>query len=154
MERISNKDIPAGLYQALYKVQDYINNSGLDAGLLHLLRMRVSYINSCAYCIDMHFKEGIDHGETALRLISVPVWRETPYYSPKEQAVLEFSEVLTHMPAEEHSDAIHEKLEKFFSKHEIANLTLAIIQINSWNRVVRSFGTIPGNYEVKKAVAN
>ncbi len=89
-------------------------------------------------------------GEKPLRLISLDAWRETPYYSPKEQAALAFAEDLTRMPSEKHSDAIHEELSKHFSKKEIAFLTLAIAQINSWNRLTRSFGTIPGNYEVKE----
>lgn len=152
MERISYKEAPAGLFDAMQQVQQYVERSGLDIRLLELMRMRVSQINSCAYCMDMHFKEGVEAGETPLRLLSVSAWRETPYYSPKEQAVLEFAEILTRMPAEQHSDDIHENLEKYFSKTEIAHLTLSIIQINSWNRLVRSFGTIPGNYQVKKRV--
>jgi AhpD family alkylhydroperoxidase len=114
--------------------------------------LRVSQINSCAYCIDMHLKEGIEAGETPLRLVSVSAWRETPYYSPKEQAVLAFAETLTRLPEEQHSDHIHDELNKYFSKEEIAKLTLAVIQINSWNRFVRSFGSVPGNHQVKQKV--
>ncbi len=153
MERISHRDLPKGLMQSMLQVQNYIDNSGLDIKLLELIRMRVSQINSCAYCLDMHLKEGIAEGETPLRLISVSAWRETPYYSLKEQAALEFAEILTRLPEEQHSDTIHDELEKHFTKEEIANLTLAIAQINSWNRLTRSFGTVPGNYQAKHAVA-
>lgn len=153
MERISYRDVPEGLSRVMMQVQDYVDNSGLDTRLLDLVRMRVSQINSCAYCLDMHFKEGLAAGETALRLISVSTWRETPYYSPKERAVLAFAETLTHMPSEEFTDSIHDELKLHFSKEEIAYLTLAIIQINSWNRLMRSFGTIPGNYQVKNEAA-
>lgn len=149
MERISVKDVPSGLYHGLFKSQEYVDSCGLDHSLLELIRMRVSQINSCAYCLDMHFKEGVHMGESAQRLISVSAWRETTYYSPKEQAVLAFAERLTHMHAEEHSENIHEELSKYFSKQEIANLTLAVIQINSWNRLTRSFGTVAGSYQVK-----
>ena len=149
MERIKYNEIPQGLLQALLNVQNYVDKSGLDPKLLHLIRMRVSFINSCAYCLDMHYKEGIADGDTPLRLISVPVWRETHYYTPEEQAALEFAEVLTKLPADEHSDHLHDNLSKFYSKEEIAHLTLAIIQINSWNRLTRSFGTVPGNYQVR-----
>jgi len=151
MERISNKELPDGFLRPLLKVQEYVDNSGLDASLLHLIRMRVSQINSCAYCIDMHFKEGIHHGESAQRLISVSAWREAPYYSLKEQAVLAFAETLTRMPDDEPSEHLHDELEKHFSKDEIAYLTLAVIQINSWNRLVRSFGTVAGKYQVPHA---
>jgi len=152
MERISYRDLPKGLLQAMLQVQQYVDTSGIDIKLLELVRMRVSQINSCAYCIDMHLKEGIEAGETPLRLVSVSAWRETPYYSLKEQAVLAFSETLTRLPEEQHSDHIHDELNKYFSKEEIAKLTLAVIQINSWNRFVRSFGTVPGNHQVKQKV--
>jgi len=154
MERISYKDLPAGAYQVMAQVESYINNnSGLDHKLLELIRFRVSLINNCAYCLDMHFKEATHAGETPLRLFSVGAWRETPYYTPKEQAVLEFAEVLTKMPADEHSDHIHDELRKYFSTTEIGFLTLAIAQINSWNRLTRSFGTVPGNYQVREKVS-
>lgn len=148
MERITQKDLPVGMMQSLLQVQNYIDNSGLDLKLQTLVRFRVSQINNCAYCLDMHYKEAIELGETPLRLISLDAWRETHYYSPGEQAALAFAELLTHMPSEKHSDTIHDELSNHFSKKEIALLTLAIAQINSWNRITRSFGTIPGNYQV------
>ena len=147
MERISHQEQPAGLYQAMKQVQDYVDNSGLDYLLLELVRTRVSQINGCAYCLDMHFKEAIAAGEDPIRLISISAWREAPYYSGKEQAALQFAERLTRMPEEEHSDDIHDELRKYFSKDEIAHLTLAIAQINSWNRLTKSFGPIPGLYK-------
>lgn len=153
MVRISYSE-SQGVIEALQKVQQYVDNSGIDKKLMHLLRFRVSQINSCAYCIDMHFKEGIHDGDTPLRLISVSAWRETPYYSPAEKAALAFAETLTRLPEEAHSDHIHDELDKYFSKEQIAHLTLAIIQINSWNRLVRSFGTEPGKYKVKEAATN
>lgn len=153
MERISFKDAPEGMYQVMANVESYLAKSGFDHKLLHLIKLRVSQINNCAYCLDMHYKEAIHDGDTPLRLISVSAWRETPYYTPKEQAALAFAETLTHMPAEEHSDHIHDELLKHFSKQEIAVLTLAIAQINSWNRITRSFGTTPGNYQVKEKAA-
>jgi AhpD family alkylhydroperoxidase len=155
MERIPFSELPEGMYQVMAQVEAYIAKSGIDITLLHLIKMRVSQINSCAYCIDMHYKEAIHAGETPLRIISVSAWRETPYYTPQEQAVLAFAETLTHMAAEEHSDHIHDELNKYFTKQEIAYLTLAVVQINSWNRLTRSTGVVPGNYKVKeKAVAH
>lgn len=147
MERISFKDAPAGAYHAMKQLQDYVDNCGLDKKLLELMRFRISQINSCAYCLDMHFKEAIEMGETPLRLFSLSAWRETPYYTPKEEAILAFAETLTKLPADERSDYIHDELNKYFSKQEIANLTMAIVVINGWNRITRSFGTIPGKYQ-------
>jgi AhpD family alkylhydroperoxidase len=153
MERISFQELPAEFLSGLVKGQHYVDNSSIDHTLLHLIKMRVSQINSCAFCIDMHLKEGIADGDTALRLISLTAWRETPYYTPKEEAVLAFAERLTKLPADEHSDDIHDALSKHFSKQEIALLTLAVIQINSWNRIVRSFGSVAGKHEVKRKVS-
>jgi AhpD family alkylhydroperoxidase len=154
MERITFKDA-AGVYAALRKGQDHVDNCGLDKELVKLIQFRVSQINSCAYCLDMHYKEAMHEGIDPIKLVSVSAWREAPYYSPQEQAVLAFAEQLTHMPAEQHSDSIHDELLKYFSKEEIANLTMAIIQINSWNRLTRSFGSVAGRYKVgdRKAVA-
>jgi len=147
MERITFKDAQ-GVYNALRQGQDYVDNCGLDVELKKLIQFRVSLINSCAYCLDMHYKEAMHAGIDPIKLISVSAWRETPYYTPKEQAVLAFAEHLTHLPAEESSDTIHDELNKYFTKEEIANLTLAVIQINSWNRLTRSFGAVPGKYKV------
>jgi AhpD family alkylhydroperoxidase len=152
MERITFKDA-AGVYNALKQVQNYIDQCGLDFKLLELLRMRVSQINSCAYCLDMHYKKAIHAGESPIRLISVSAWRETNYYTPQERAVLAFAESLTHLRAEESSDNIHDELNKYFSKDEIANLTLAVIQINSWNRLTRSFGSEAGHFKVPAVAA-
>ncbi len=152
MERITLNEAPKGMYQLLLNIEEYVAKCGLDKKLLHLLKIRASQINSCAYCLDMHYKEAIQDGETEKRIYSLPAWRETNYYTPKEQAALAFAETLTRLPADENSDHIHDELAKHFSKQEIAYLTLAIAQINSWNRVVRSFGPTPGNYQVKEKV--
>jgi AhpD family alkylhydroperoxidase len=147
MERITFKDA-AGVYAALRKGQDHVDNCGLDKELVKLIQFRVSQINSCAYCLDMHYKEAMHEGLDPVKLVSVSAWREAPYYSAEEQAALAFAEHLTHLPAEQHSDSIHDELSKYFSKEEIANLTMAVIQINSWNRLTRSFGSVPGKYKV------
>ena len=152
MERISLNDAPQGMMQVVLNVEQYIAKSGMDKKLLHLLKVRASQINSCAYCLDMHIKEAIHNGETEKRLYSLPAWRETPYYSDKERAALAFAETLTRLPEEENSDHIHDELSKYFSKEEIAYLTLCIAQINTWNRIVRSFGPVPGNYKVKEKI--
>lgn len=149
MERIKNNELPQGLMAAMHHVETYLENTGLDHLLLELMRLRVSQINGCAYCLDMHSKEALHAGESFQRLISVSAWREAPYYTPKERAVLEFAELLTYMKADVEADEIHEVLLRHFSKQEIANLTLAIAQINSWNRIVKSTGAVAGNYQVK-----
>lgn len=155
MERITFKEAQ-GVYAALRHGQEYVDNSGLEKELVKLIQFRVSQINSCAYCLDMHYKEAIHEGMEPVKLISVSAWREAPYYSDKEKAVLAFAEELTHMTPEQDSHSIHDELLKYFTKEEIANLTMAVIQINSWNRKVRSFGSVPGRYKVneKKQAVN
>jgi len=155
MERITFNDA-AGVYAALRNGQDYVDNCGLEKELVKLIQFRVSQINCCAFCLDMHYKEAMHEGIDPIKLISVSAWREAPYYSPKEQAVLAFAEHLTHMPDEQYSDSIHDELVKYFSKQEIANLTMAVIQINSWNRLKRSFGSVAGKYKAgnRKLPAN
>ncbi|OQP56440.1 carboxymuconolactone decarboxylase family protein [Niastella populi] len=153
MERITFKEA-AGVYNALKQGQNYVDQCGLDYKLLELIYMRVSQINSCAYCLDMHFKKAIHAGETPIRLLSVAAWRETDYYTPRECAALAFAETLTRMKAEEPSDHLHDELNKHFSKDEVANITMAVVQINSWNRLVRSFGTVPGHFRVQEKTAN
>jgi len=150
MERIPFSKLPAGLYESMMQVQSVIDSSSLDRKLLELMCTRVSQLNGCAYCLDMHYKEALHLGENPLRLISISAWREAPYYSAEEQAVLAFAERLTRMAANEHNDDIHDELNKFYTKDEIAVLSLAVAQINSWNRLVKSFGPVPGKYKVQE----
>jgi AhpD family alkylhydroperoxidase len=147
MERIGFSELPKGMYATLSGVQSFVDNSGLEHSLIELIKLRVSYINSCAYCIDMHYKDAIAAGEDPKRLYSLPAWREAPYYTPKEQAVLAFAEELTYLPPNKSAEHIHDELNKYYSKDEIAKITMAIIAINQWNRVVRSFGPTPGVYK-------
>jgi len=148
MERIKQNEIPAGLFKAMLQVSGYVHNSGLDPLLLELINTRVSQINGCAYCLDMHSKDATAMGETWQRLISLPAWREAPYYTDKERAALEFAERLTLVHQEKEDHTLHDRLAEHFSKEEIANLTLAVAVINTWNRLVRSFGTTAGTYTV------
>ena len=90
MERFSLQNMP-GLYKVMSGVEQYVNQCGLDMKLLELMRYRISQINHCAYCLDMHFKEAVHHGETSLRLYSVSAWHEAPFYTNKEKLVFEFA---------------------------------------------------------------
>ncbi|CAL2078091.1 carboxymuconolactone decarboxylase family protein [Tenacibaculum sp. 190524A02b] len=150
MERISFHQIPKGMVNKLMAIEQYLKESALDFKLLELLRLRVAQINQCAYCIDMHYKELKNVGETELRMATLSVWKEVPFFTNKEKAVLEFTEVLTEISVKEVSDKIYDKLTNYFTTEEICNLTLAITQLNTWTRLVRTFKFKAGNYEVKK----
>lgn len=150
MERISYQEVPTEIFEKLRAVEVYLENSSIDKQFLELLRLRISQINGCAYCVDMHSK-GLKHlGETELRLNSVCVWQETPYFSNKERAVLHFAEKLTRITEEPLDDQYYDLLPSFFLKEEICNLTLAISQINTWNRLMKVFRFTPGNYKVSE----
>lgn len=148
MERISFNELPNGLYQSINALETYLSNSLIDNRLLELLRYRVSQINNCVYCLDMHFKEAKADGETDLRLYSISAWRETDYYSEKERAALNLAERLTLVSQCAITDQDYDDLSIYFSKDEIADLTVAIAQINIWNRLTAVCRFEAGKYEV------
>lgn len=150
MERISYQDIPNGIFDHLTQIENFINNSPIEIKLLELIRLRVSQKNGCAYCVDMHYKLLKHEGETELRLSSLCVWEETPYFTNEERAVLKFTDILTKLEQTPITNKTFEMLLKHFSNQEISYLTLAISQINTWNRLMKTFQFSPGNYKVPK----
>ncbi|TJY36176.1 carboxymuconolactone decarboxylase family protein [Pontimicrobium aquaticum] len=152
MERITYQDIPKGMFENLMSTEEYINNSSLDMHLLELIRLRVAQKNGCAYCVDMHHKELKHLGETDLRLSSLCVWKETPYFTDKEMAALNLTDVLTKLSRDPLPEHVFEVLTSHFNKEEICYLTLAISQINTWTRLMKTFKFTPGNYQVKEQV--
>lgn len=147
MERITYQDLPKDFFTQLRLTEDQVDQSGLDLSLLELLRVRVAQINGCAYCVDMHHKELKHLGETDLRLSSICVWEEAPYFSKKEKAVLHFAETLTQLNTSPLSEKIFNELDSYFTKSEIAHLSLAISQINTWTRLMKVFLFQPGKYQ-------
>ena len=144
--RIALQNHWKGLMDGMMATERYLKRSTLDEKLLVLMQHRVSQINGCGYCLDMHHKDAIHLGETELRLHTLPAWKEVPYFTDRERAVLAYAEALTlHADAD---DAVFNALKEFFSDTEIAELTIAIAQINSWNRINKAFRTVPGNYQV------
>jgi AhpD family alkylhydroperoxidase len=134
-------------------LEAYVHKSGIEPQLLHLIRMRASQINGCAYCLDMHSKDARAEGESEQRLYLLDAWRETTLYTARERAALAWTEALT-LIAETHApDAVYDEVSKEFSDDEIATLTLAIVAINGWNRLCISFRVLPGTYKAKQAQA-
>ncbi|WP_033960477.1 carboxymuconolactone decarboxylase family protein [Psychroserpens jangbogonensis] len=148
MERITYQDIPNGMFENLRTIEDSIINSSLDRKLIELIRLRTAQKNGCAYCVDMHHKELKHLGETELRLSSLCVWEETPYFSERERATLNFTDILTKLDRKPILDDIFNSLLDFFTKEEVCFLTLAISQSNTWNRLMKTFEFTPGNYKV------
>jgi len=146
--RIAFSEVPKGLMSNMRATENYLNNLGFDIKLLELIRLRASYINQCAYCIDMHFKEAIVAGEDIQRLYSIPNWKDTSYYSDEERACLAWAEYIT-LPNRQHNEQrLFDDLLPFYDKEKIANLTLVVIQINAWNRLMKSFGIEADRYQV------
>ena len=150
MERISYQEVPAKIFEKLRAVEDYIENTTLGMQLLELIRLRIAQMNGCAYCVDMHYKLLKHVGETELRLSSLCVWEETPYFTDKEKVVLRFAEALTKLSGAPIPNQVYTPLLDYFSKEEICNLSLAIAQINTWNRLMKIFQFTPGNFTVSE----
>jgi AhpD family alkylhydroperoxidase len=144
--RIDLTQSPAAL-QGMFGLERQIRQAGFEHGLLDLVRMRASQINGCAYCLDMHSKDARAAGETEQRLYGLNAWRETPYYTDRERAALEWTEALT-LVAESHvPDEVYERVRAQFSEAEIVNLSLAVVQINGWNRLAIATRAVPGAYQ-------
>ncbi|GAA4274657.1 carboxymuconolactone decarboxylase family protein [Aquimarina gracilis] len=150
MERITYNELPKGMFDSLREIEEYLKNSPLDFNLLELIKLRVSQLNGCAYCLDMHHKELKHHGENDVKLSLLSAWEETDFFTDKEKAALSFAEALTMIDHRSLRDSIFERLEKHFSKTEISYLSLTITQINTWNRLMKVFGFKAGYYEVAK----
>jgi AhpD family alkylhydroperoxidase len=149
------KIVPNG-YQAISALQKYVDASGVEKSLLELVRLRASQINGCAYCIDMHTKDARAAGETEQRLYLLSAWRESPFYSERERAALEWTEAVTLVSESHVPDDIYDHAAAQFQPEELVNLTLAIAAINTWNRMSVAFRAVPGSYQpsVQRASPN
>ena len=139
--------ISGGAYRAMAGLEGFVRDTGLDPALLHLIKMRVSQINGCAYCLDMHSKDARAAGETEQRLYELNAWRETPFYSEREGAALAWTEALTLIRKTHAPDDVYEEVRKRFSEEELVSLTIAIVAINGWNRLSIGFRAVPGAYQ-------
>jgi len=140
--------------KSLHALEKYIATCGLDHKLIHLLKLRASQINGCAYCIDMHSKDARALGETEQRLYELNAWRETPFYSERERAALEWTESLTLVSQTHVPDETYEAVKKHFSEKEIVDLSILVSLINMWNRLAISARTVPGTYKAKQSAAS
>ena len=145
--RIKLNSTNPGAYKAMLGLESYLSGCGLDAKLLDLLRLRVSQINGCAYCLDMHWKELRAAGEPEQRLYGLDAWRESPYYTDRERAALAWAEAVTRITEGRVADDVFEEAHQHFNDEELANLTLAVGAINVWNRLNIAFRTVPETYQ-------
>ncbi len=146
--RIDTRKVAPEAYRSLLQLEAYLeHHSGLEPVLLNLVKMRASQINGCAYCIDMHSKDLRALGESEQRIYELDAWRETPFYSERERAALEWTEAVTWVAQTHVPDEIYDRVRRHFSEQELVNLTLAVVAINGWNRLAISFRQVPGTYQ-------
>lgn len=129
-------------YKAMVNLEAYVKASGLEHSLLELVKMRVSQINGCAFCLDMHAKDARKAGESEARLYLLSAWRESPLYSERERAALAWAEALTLVAETAAPDADYALLQQHFTEKEQVDLTLAIGAINVWNRLAIGFRAV------------
>lgn len=131
--------------QLFKKFLDFSMAIDLDATLAHLIDVRASQLNGCAFCLDMHVKQAHMHGERALRLHHVAIWRESTLFTPRERAALAWTEALTRLGEHGVSDALYAEARERFSEKELSDLTFRVMAINGWNRVNVAFRNAPGS---------
>ncbi len=140
------KTAPGG-YKAMLDLEQYLHECGLEESLLHLVKLRASQINGCAYCLDMHWKDLRAIGETEQRLYSLDAWRECPFYTDRERAALAWTEAVTLITNGHVPDNVYAEVRPHFSEKELSDLTFALVAINAWNRLSISARKIPGTYQ-------
>ncbi len=140
--RLKPTDVSPKAYQALLALNSYVENCGLEKSLLELVKMRASQINGCAYCLHMHSKDAIAHGEDPIRLVLLDAWRESPAFTPRERAALAWTESLTRIAETQAPDEDYRFVSQHFTPDELVNLSVAIAMINTWNRLSIGFRAI------------
>ncbi len=146
-QRVNYAEQSPELFKKLSALSMSVGNSSIDASTRHLVEIRASQINGCGLCVDMHIKQAVIHGERALRLHHLVIWRESPLFSERERAALAWTEVLTRIPEDGVSDEIFQQVREQFSEKEISDLTFIIMTINAWNRANVAFRTVPGSLD-------
>src|SRR5664279_2672741 len=136
-----------GGYQALLALEKYLHDSGLEQNLIHLIKLRVSQINGCAFCIDLHWKDLRAIGETEERCYMLDAWHESALYSDRERAALTWAEAVTNLQNGHVSDEVYAEVSEHFDEVGMSNLTLVCAAINVWNRLAISGRAAPGKYK-------
>jgi AhpD family alkylhydroperoxidase len=145
--RINHRKVSPEAMKAMFGLENFVHNCGLPEKLLHLIKLRVSQINGCAYCIDMHSKDLRAFGESEERIYLLDAWRESPIYTEQERAALAWAEAVTLVSEGHVPDEVYEQARTQFEEKDLVNLTLAVVTINGWNRLSIAFRSVPGSYQ-------
>lgn len=149
--RLELEKVEPAAVRAVMGLENYVRSSGLDKTLIELIKTRASQINGCAFCIDMHTKDARYAGETEQRLYALSAWSETPFFTPQERAALALTEAVTLIGNNGLPDKIYNEVSKYFTPEQIVKLLMAIVTINTWNRLSIATQIVPGSYQVKTA---
>lgn len=152
--RISAFELRPQAGKALFGLGSYLAKSPLEKSLLHLIEFRVSQINGCAFCLDMHSKDLRDEGETEQRIYLLSAWRETNLYTEREKAALAWAEAVTKLEDNQVGDEVYHQALNAFSQEELVDLTFAVTTINTWNRFNIAFHTPAGDYQPGQFAVN
>lgn len=148
--RMSYSKAAPNVLRAMLALDEAAGDTGIEPALADLIKLRASQLNGCAYCVDMHSLDARAGGETEQRLYALPVWRETPFFTERERAALNWTEHLTLVARDHVPDAVYDDVLRHFSEAEVANLTLIIVTINAWNRFGVGFRLEPGHYKPER----
>lgn len=153
-QRIDYQKQSPELFKKFVEFSLALKKSAIEESVRHLVDIRASQLNGCAFCLDMHVKEATIHGERALRLHHIAAWRDSPLFNARERAALAWTEALTQLPAEGVSDAVYDSVREQFSEKDLSDLTFQVMSINAWNRVNIGFRVPPGIYDKAFGIAN
>lgn len=153
-QRIDYQQQSPELFKKFVEFSLALKKSEIEESIRHLVDVRASQLNGCSFCVDMHVKEATIHGERALRLHHVAVWRESNLFTPRERAALAWTEELTQISPLGVSDQIYDRVRTQFSEKELSDLTFQVMSINAWNRVNIGFRIPPGIYDKAFGVDN
>lgn len=147
--RITDMSAVRGLYQQMTQLEQYLKTTNIESTLVHLVKMRASHINGCAYCLAMHTEEALKDGERVDRLSLINAWHEAPdWFTEREQAALLWTETLTNISTSHVTDELYARVRQQFDEKDLSDLTLLIIAINGWNRVAIPFRAAPNHFDV------
>jgi len=145
MQRLDYFSLAMPAFQHLYQVDQYCKKSGVDQTILRLVQIYASQINGCAFCVDIHCKEAKIAGERELRIYHIPIWEESPLFTEREKAALEWTKAVTLINQGPVKDGLFEKMKQHFSDQEIVDLNMQIAFINLFNRFAATFKSVPGD---------
>lgn len=146
-QRINAAQVAPGAYKIMLQFEAYAKTTGFDQLLIELIKIRASQINGCAYCLDMHTKDARAFGETEQRIYCLNAWREAPFYSDAERAVLELTEAVTLVATSRVNDELYQNVRQHFDEKQYVDLIILINTINSWNRLSIAMNNVPGAYQ-------